>query len=112
MRGPLEGPIHGASALEIRALLVEEARSPRRTPKLPMKTLSLLAALLISPAAAAPSLALQGPKGPLETHVPPTGAGIAWFGTWDAALKEAERSRRPILFMSAAPQCQGVPGVW
>lgn len=52
------------------------------------------------------------PTGPLEVHQPPTEQGIAWFGTWDAALAEAKRTQRPILFMSAAPQCQGVPGVW
>ncbi|MEZ6014140.1 MAG: hypothetical protein R3F49_03425 [Planctomycetota bacterium] len=58
----------------------------------------------------------EGPKGrptgPLEVHEPPASAGIAWFGTWDAALAEAERTGRPMLFMSAAPQCQNVPGVW
>ncbi len=51
-------------------------------------------------------------RGPLEVHEPPTGAGIAWFGTWEAALAEAKRTGRPILFQSAAPQCQNVPGVW
>lgn len=51
-------------------------------------------------------------RGPVEVHEVPTAAGIAWFGTWDAALAEAERTKRPILFMSAAPQCQNVPGVW
>lgn len=53
-----------------------------------------------------------GAVGPLEVHEPPTAAGIAWFGTWDGALAEAVRTGRPILFMSAAPQCQSVPGVW
>lgn len=53
-----------------------------------------------------------GAVGPLEVHEPPAAAGIAWFGTWDGALAEAKRTGRPILFMSAAPQCQGVPGVW
>ena len=42
----------------------------------------------------------------------PTEAGIAWFGTWEAGLAEAQRTGRPILVMSAAPQCQGVPGMW
>ncbi len=81
-----------------------------------MKTSTRLASLLVAAVttatftAAAP--AAQGPKGPLESHIPPTEAGIAWFGTWTGALEEAKRSKRPILFMSAAPQCQGVPGVW
>ena len=37
---------------------------------------------------------------------------IAWYGRLDAALAEAERSNRPIIFMSAASQCSGVPGVF
>ena len=52
------------------------------------------------------------PPGPPAEQAAPDAAGIAWFGTWDAALAEAKRTRRPILFMSAAPQCHGVPGVW
>ncbi|MEM9379514.1 MAG: hypothetical protein AAGB93_06135 [Planctomycetota bacterium] len=76
---------------------------------------------LLTLTAAAPAAAQEGrprpdrdgrPVGPAEVHEPPTEQGIAWFGTWDAALAEAKRTRRPILFMSAAPQCQGVPGVW
>lgn len=77
-----------------------------------MKTTLLLATLLLGASSAVAAPAAQGPKGPLETHVPPTKPGIAWFGTWADALAEAKRSKRPILFMSAAPQCQGVPGVW
>lgn len=38
--------------------------------------------------------------------------GIAWYPTLDAGLKEAKRSGRPILFLSAAPHCGGVSGVW
>lgn len=53
-----------------------------------------------------------GAPGPVSVHQKPARAGIAWFGTWEAALAEAKRTNRPILFMSAAPQCQGVPGVW
>lgn len=39
-------------------------------------------------------------------------ARIAWFGTLDAGLAEAKRSGRPILLISGAPQCLGVPGIW
>lgn len=53
-----------------------------------------------------------GDRGPLPVHEPPAAAGIAWFGTWEGALAEAKRTGRPILFQSAAPQCQNVPGVW
>ena len=42
----------------------------------------------------------------------PSGPGIAWFGSWEAGLAEAKRTGRPILILSAAPQCQGVPGMW
>ena len=41
-----------------------------------------------------------------------TDPGIAWFGKWDDALAEAQRTGKPILLMSAAPQCTGVPGMW
>ncbi len=74
-----------------------------------------IAAVLASPASAqAPGPQGRGgrPPGPVEVHAEPAGPGIAWFGTWDAALAEAKRTQRPILFMSAAPQCQRVPGVW
>ena len=39
-------------------------------------------------------------------------SGVAWYTTWDTALKEAKRSNRPIFFMSAATTCSGVPGVF
>ncbi|MEO0663746.1 MAG: hypothetical protein AAFZ87_19605 [Planctomycetota bacterium] len=51
-------------------------------------------------------------RGALPVHEAPDAAGIAWFGTWEGALTEAKRTGRPILFQSAAPQCQSVPGVW
>lgn len=38
--------------------------------------------------------------------------GVAWYCRWDTALAEAKRSQRPILFMAAAAQCSGVPGVF
>jgi len=37
---------------------------------------------------------------------------IQWFATWESGTKEARRSGRPILLVSAAPHCAGVPGVW
>ena len=55
--------------------------------------------------------------GPRPTDIDPApldlGApGIAWYGRFDLALQEAKRSNRPILFMAAASQCSGVPGVF
>lgn len=38
--------------------------------------------------------------------------GIAWYGRLDTALEEAKRSNRPIMFVAAASQCSGVPGVF
>lgn len=40
------------------------------------------------------------------------GARIAWYSTLESGLAEAQRSQRPILFTSAAPQCLGVSGIW
>ena len=39
-------------------------------------------------------------------------AGVAWWGTWEGATGEARRSGKPILLLSAAPQCHGIPGIW
>ena len=37
---------------------------------------------------------------------------IAWYGQLADGLAEAERTGRPILLVSGAPQCHGVPGIW
>ena len=37
---------------------------------------------------------------------------IVWHGTWQGGLAEAERTGKPIMLVSAAPQCHSVPGVW
>ncbi|QEG25093.1 hypothetical protein [Mariniblastus fucicola] len=42
----------------------------------------------------------------------PDAPRIAWYATLESGLAEAERSNRPILFTSAAPQCLGVSGIW
>jgi hypothetical protein len=78
-----------------------------------MKTLSLLLVLCgLSWTLSDAALAQGRSRGALPVHEAPKEAGIAWFGSWDAAFAEAKRTKRPILFMSAAPQCQSVPGVW
>ena len=38
--------------------------------------------------------------------------GIQWFATLEIGLAEAKRTGKPILFVSAAPHCGGVPGMW
>lgn len=40
------------------------------------------------------------------------GPRIAWYPSLAQARAEAERTGKPILLQSAAPQCQGVPGIW
>jgi Spy/CpxP family protein refolding chaperone len=37
---------------------------------------------------------------------------IQWFASLDSGLKEAQRSGKPIVLVSAAPHCAGIPGVW
>lgn len=39
-------------------------------------------------------------------------AGVAWYTTWDSAKAEAQRSQRPIFFMSAAAECGTISGVF
>ncbi|MFT4638293.1 MAG: hypothetical protein ACI8T1_001612 [Verrucomicrobiales bacterium] len=66
---------------------------------------------------APPGNARRGGGGPRPTDIAPSSLdlgepGIAWYGRLDLALQEAKRSNRPILFMAAASQCNGVPGVF
>ncbi len=78
----------------------------------PLITAALLAAALLTGAS---SLCAQRSGRAYEqigVRTEPNAAGVAWFGTWDAALAEARRTRRPILLMSATPTCRDVPGVW
>ena len=86
-----------------------------------MKTLLLPAALLLTAL-----LPLEGaraddpPRGPPNLKGPVVGSDtpaakrdlIGWYGTWDGALAEAARSGKPILLLSAAPQCHNISGVW
>lgn len=37
---------------------------------------------------------------------------IQWYASLDGGLKEAQRTGRPILLLSAAPHCAGVSGTW
>ena len=40
------------------------------------------------------------------------GPKIGWYGRLHDGLAEAKKSNRPILLVSAAPQCQNVSGMW
>lgn len=52
-----------------------------------------------SPAPVMPAVAVRPP-------------GIQWFTELKQGLGEAARTGRPILFVSAAPSCGGIPGNW
>jgi hypothetical protein len=39
-------------------------------------------------------------------------SGIAWYGVLKDGLAEAKRTGKPILFVTAAAQCNSVPGMW
>ncbi len=73
---------------------------------------SLLIFGLLLTAAARPEMAVAPPSAATATDGEQYPAGVAWFGTWEGALSEASRTGKPILLLSAAPQCRGVPGIW
>jgi len=75
----------------------------------------------------ATTLALLITSGPASGQLaPPTGSsyggsvpgsrkvvtGIAWYGVLKDGLAEAKRTGKPILLITAAAQCGGVPGMW
>lgn len=38
--------------------------------------------------------------------------GISWYSSWEAGLKQAKLSNKPILLVSAAPHCHNISGMW
>jgi opacity protein-like surface antigen len=68
-------------------------------------TASGLASAQLSP----PTEASYGGSVPASEKVVP---GIAWYGVLKDGLAEAKRTGKPILLITAAPQCSGVPGMW
>lgn len=77
-------------------------------PALIVSTLGL-AALPLHSQLGPPSDASYGGAMPHSEKVIP---GIAWYGVLEEGLKEAKRTNKPIFFVTAAPQCGGVPGMW
>lgn len=80
-----------------------------------LRTLSVLCGLALSTA----SLLAQAPvpaKAPQSASpaaaVVADGVQIQWFATLERGLAEATRTGKPILFVSAAPHCAGVSGMW
>ena len=67
---------------------------------------------LAVPALCQQPTAAQETVGKPSAAAVPKAAGIAWFGQWTEGLKEAKKTGRPILLVSAAPHCRGVSGIW
>ena len=53
-----------------------------------------------------------GKEKPPAAETTKNDAPIAWFATLSRGLAEAKRTGKPILFVSAAPHCAGVSGMW
>jgi hypothetical protein len=53
----------------------------------------------------------EQPSGEPVAATRPVG-GIQWFATWEAGLREAQRTGQPILLVAATPHCGGVSGMW
>lgn len=49
---------------------------------------------------------------PVVAEESETRSGIAWFGTWERGARVAKATGRPVLLISAAPQCHGISGLW
>ena len=76
------------------------------------KTLGLF--FLATAGIAVAAVAWQGPgpqRGAQNHNLHKTG-GVHWYSTLESGLAAAKATGRPILFLSAAPHCGGVPGVW
>lgn len=79
-----------------------------------MKT-KLLSSLLMTTMVVIAPFSLYARPNPQSIGASPQAigdSGVAWYTTWDTALTEAERSQRPIFFMSAAAQCNGISGMF
>jgi len=82
-----------------------------------LRLITLFAAVAIvvmmSPPASAqlgpPTGATYGGSNPNSKKVV---SGIAWYGVLQDGLNEAKRTGKPILFITAAAQCNGIPGMW
>ncbi len=70
----------------------------------------LVAIALMSSTANAQNSPPKGPSyGGSVSDSKTVAPGIAWYGVLQDGFDEAKRSGKPILFVTAAPQCGGVP---
>jgi len=75
-------------------------------PHVPIRSLACIALLGLLGSSAR---AGEAPKTEARTEKRP---GIVWYATLDSAKREAKRSGKPILLVSAAPHCHEVSGIW
>lgn len=61
---------------------------------------------------APPPVEKKGEKKDPTDEVSRDATPVQWFATLDRGLAEAKRTGKPILFVSAAPHCAGVSGMW
>ena len=74
---------------------------------------ALCLSLALLPSLIGPPIQRGGsPQGRPEKEIVNREVRVAWFSVWEDAQKEAARSGRPIMLMSAAPRCNDVPGMW
>ena len=77
---------------------------------------SLWATLVLFTMSGSASGQLAPPSGPSYGGSVPASrkvtSGIAWYGVLKDGLAEARRTGKPILLITAAAQCNGVPGMW
>lgn len=57
------------------------------------------------------------PAGEFDPASVPSADGIAWYGTWEAAMAEKERTGKPVMLHMGSPRCPAkpgyrVPGTW
>lgn len=82
-----------------------------------MKTLNYTIRLLTSIILLGTSSAIAAERNQERSNIGqntlPMGAkGVAWYTTWETALEEAQRSNRPIFFMTGATQCGKISGAF
>lgn len=85
-----------------------ETMNPMRSPYLPL----FLVGLFVGGPMVAQTPAPKVPPEQVVAPKVPAGVQIQWFATLDRGLAEAKRTGKPILFVSAAPHCAGVSGMW
>ena len=82
-----------------------------------LRLITLFAAVAIVVMMSPPAKAqLAPPAGPSYGGSVPSSrkvvSGIAWYGVLKDGLAEAKRTGKPILLITSAAQCNGVPGMW